>query len=254
MSAVSAGRGALIIQTPEGISFPLLLAGPFTRCLAWAVDMACIMAIAGAADIIFVLLGIISRDLAMAAGTAGSIIISIGYGILLEWKMRGQTMGKRLFSLRVMDAQGLHLKLNQIVMRNILRFVDILPGLYLAGGICSLVTPKAQRLGDLAAGTIVVYQPKIQEPDLDQLLADKYNSLRDYPHLEARLRQRVTPEEAGVALAALLRRDSLAPQARVALFRDLASRFQAMVEFPQQALEGISDERYVRNVVDVIFR
>jgi hypothetical protein len=87
-----------------------------------------------------------------------------------------------------------------------------------------------------------------------QLLAGKYNSLREYPHLEARLRQRVSPGEARLALQSLLRRDRLESRARLELFEELAAHFRALVVFPPEAYEGITAEQYVRNVVDVLFR
>src|SRR5207247_4069309 len=108
-----------------------------------------------------------------------------------------------------MDAQGLRLQFSQIVIRNLLRFVDMLPAFYLLGGIACLASRRAQRLGDFAANTIVGRNAKIQEPDLDKLLAAKLNSLRQCPHLAARLHQRVSPAEARVALQALIRRDEL---------------------------------------------
>jgi hypothetical protein len=85
-------------------------------------------------------------------------------------------------------------------------------------------------------------------------MAGKYNSLRDYPHLEARLRQRVSPREAGLALQALLRRNQLDSQARLDLFEQMAAHFRSLVLFPAEACEGITAEQYVRNVVDVLFR
>ncbi len=146
------------------------------------------------------------------------------------------------------------LQFSQIVIRNLLRFVDMLPAFYLVGGIACLASRRAQRLGDFAANTIVVHNPKIQEPDLDQLLAGKFNSLREYPHLAARLHQRVSAGEARVALQALIRRDELNAQARVELFGEIAAHFRSLVEFPPEATEGITDEQYVRNVVDILFR
>jgi hypothetical protein len=82
----------------------------------------------------------------------------------------------------------------------LLRVVDLLPACYLVGGVACLLSRRAQRLGDLAANTIVVRSRQPPAPDLDQLLAGKFNSLRDYPHLAARLVQRVTPPEAYLAL------------------------------------------------------
>ena len=246
--------GTLLVQTPEGIVFSLMLAGPVTRLLAWAVDMACIGALSSAIGSGFGLLGLLSPDFARGMAVLSYFVIQIGYGIVLEWFWRGQTLGKRLLRLRVMDAQGLRLQFSQIVIRNLLRFVDMLPAFYLVGGIACLASRRAQRLGDFAANTIVVRNPKIQEPDLDQLLAGKFNSLREYPHLAARLHQRVSPGEARVALQALVRRDELNAQARVELFGEIAAHFRSLVEFPPETTEGITDEQYVRNVVDILFR
>jgi hypothetical protein len=153
-----------------------------------------------------------------------------------------------------MDEQGLRLQFSQIVIRNLLRFIDSLPALYLIGGLVCLFNQRAQRLGDFAANTIVTWNPRIFEPNLNQLLEGKYNSFREYPHLEARLRQHVTPREAQIAVQSIIRRDDLESQARVELFRALSSHFQTVVTFPQEATDGISDEQYVRNVIEAIFR
>jgi uncharacterized RDD family membrane protein YckC len=244
----------LTIRTPEGVVFSMLLSSPVTRFLAWAVDLASIAVLSGVIGSVLGILGILGRDLAMAASILAYFMVSIGYGIILEWYWRGQTLGKRLLGLRVMDEQGLRLQFSQIVIRNLLRFVDSLPLFYFVGGLACLLNRRAQRLGDVAASTVVVWTPKISEPDLDQLLADKYNSFRDYPHLEARLRQVVSPQESGISLRALLRRDELDPLARVELFRDIAAHFKSIVEFPQEATDGIPDEQYVRNVVDILYR
>ena len=205
-------------------------------------------------NILLGVLGIISRDLAMATSILGYFIVSIGYGIVTEWYWHGQTLGKRLLRLRVTDVHGLHLRFSQIVIRNLLRFVDSLPLFYLVGGVACLINRRAQRLGDFVANTIVVWSPPVDEPDLDQLLKGKYNSFRQYPHLEARLRQHVSPDEAQVALQALIRRDEFDPRARVRLFSNIVGHFKTIVAFPQEATEGISDEQYVRNLVDALYR
>jgi uncharacterized RDD family membrane protein YckC len=244
----------LSIETPEGIRFSLRLAGPITRFMAWSLDFFCIVAITRILNVIVGTLSVVSHDLASAFSILVYFVTSIGYGMTMEYFWRGQTIGKRLFRLRVMDEQGLSLQFHQVAIRNLLRFVDSLPLFYLVGGLACLITRNAQRLGDMAANTIVVWSPNIPEPDLDQVLMDKYNSFREYPHLEARLRQRVSPHEAGVAFQSLLRRDQLNPVARVELFRDMASHFKAIIPFPQEAVDGISDEQYIRNVVDTLFR
>jgi len=184
----------------------------------------------------------------------GFFVISFGYAMFLEWVWRGQTVGKRALHLRVVDAEGMRLQFNQIVVRNLLRFVDALPVFYFVGGLTCWLNSKCQRLGDIAANTVVIRAPRIAEPDLDQVLAGKFNSLRQFPHLAARLRQNVSPAEANMALNVLLRRDEFDPDARVELFGELAAYFRVKVEFPTEATDGVADEQYLRNVVDVIYR
>ncbi len=243
----------LYIRTPEGITFALLLAGPMVRFLAWAVDFACIFVIMMVISIGIQFTAIVSTDFAQAALVISYFLVSIGYGILCEWYYKGQTLGKRLLSVRVMDVQGLRLQPSQIIIRNLLRFIDSLPLCYLVGGLSCLLSPKAQRLGDLAANTIVIREPKIPRPDLEQLLTHKYNSLRDHPHLVARLRQRTSPREADIAFQALLRRDELDPLSRVDLFTQIASHYKKIIAFPQEVTDGITEEQFVRNVVEVLF-
>jgi len=244
----------LRIRTPEGITFAYQLAGPVARCMAWGVDLVVILGLGQGVSTLFAVFGLVSPDFATALSMIAYFVVSIGYGVFTEWAWRGQTVGKRIMRLRVMDAQGLRLQFHQILMRNLLRFADLLPGCYLVGGVAMLLSRRAQRLGDLAANTVVVHIPKHAEPDLDQLLAGKFNSLREFPHLEARLRQRATPEEARLALQSLVRRDDLEPDSRVRLFADLADHFKNLVAFPTEAIDAMPDEQYIRNVVDILFR
>lgn len=244
----------LRIRTPEGVLFAYALAGPVTRCLAAAIDILCAGVLAGVGGRLLGLAGLINEDLSQALIYLAYFVITIGYSVLLEWSFRGQTVGKKLLRLRVVDAGGLRLQFHQVVLRNLLRFVDMLPAFYLVGGLVSLFNRRGQRLGDLAAGTVVIHQPKQAEPDLDQLLAGKFNSLREHPHLAARLRQHVSPAEARILLQALLRRNAFEPAARVELFAEFAAHFKSLVAFSPDLIEAMPDEQYVRNVVDVLFR
>lgn len=245
---------SLQIRTPEGIVFTQLLAGPVTRFLAWLIDQLCVWLLCILLNLLLGALTVVSAGFATASLLLGFFVISIGYGIALEWAWRGQTVGKRLFHLRVLDGEGLRLQFHQIVVRNLLRFVDSMPLAYFVGGVACWLSPKCQRLGDLAANTVVIRYPRLAEPDLDQLLPGKFNSLRQLPHLAARLRQLVSPAEAAVALQAVARRDELEPAARVELFAALAAHFRAKVSFPAEAIDGVADEQYLRNVVDILYR
>lgn len=244
----------LRIRTPEGIAFAYELAGPVVRCLAWAIDGAVLLAAFLGLSLGFGAVGILSPDLSQAALIAGWFTLSFGYSIAFEWLWRGQTIGKKVLRLRVMDADGLRLQFHQVVMRNLVRVADALPAFYLVGGIACLLSRKAQRLGDLAAGTIVVHHRQRLEPDLEQLLGTKFNSLRAQVHLCARLRQRTCPAEARLALRALMRRDEFEPSDRVRLFGEIATHFKSLVHFPPEVLETLPDEQFIRNVVDILFR
>jgi uncharacterized RDD family membrane protein YckC len=247
-------KARLVIEAPEGVSFSLPLAGPGSRLLALTLDM---MIVAVAANVMskgLSLFSVFSRDLGDALGLVAYFVISTGYGIAMEWAWRGQTVGKRLLSLHVVDANGGRLQVSQIVMRNLVRAVDILPAFYLLGGVVSLCSAKFQRLGDIAAGTVVVRKQELRVPDLENLLGGRFNSMLGYRHLAARLRQRTPPELAALSLEAMLRREDLDPEPRLRLFAELATRFRELVAFPAEAVETLSDEQYVRNAVEIVFR
>ncbi|HEV2447588.1 MAG TPA: RDD family protein, partial [Candidatus Sulfopaludibacter sp.] len=110
----SARLSALAIETPEGVVFRYELATPVTRALAWAVDAAVIGLLSSSAARLSQLAGAAGADFARALAVILYFVISAGYGILLEWRWRGQTLGKRVLGLRVVDAQGLRLQFSQI--------------------------------------------------------------------------------------------------------------------------------------------
>ena len=247
-------RDELRIRTPEGVEFALPLAGPFTRMLAYAIDQAAILMLTAAVQAVLNPLAIFGKDLAEALGIVAFFVLSVAYCALSEWIWRGQTVGKRVLRLRVVDAHGLRLEPSQVIVRNLMRFIDVLPAFYLVGGTACVLSRRRQRLGDLAAGTVVVRSPRLTQPDLDQFLGGKYNSLADSRHLAARLRQKTEPQVAALALEALLRRDDLTPDSRLAVFAELANHFRGLAVYPPEVVEQISDEQYVRNAVQVVYR
>ena len=248
-------QSAVTIQTPEGVSFSLPLAGPVSRFLAWSLDMACLTAGAVVVRMVSFFFGIVSPDISGAFSIVLFFVLNMAYSMLLEWYWNGQTIGKRVMGLRVMDMGGLALQPSQIIIRNLLRAADSLPMLYLLGGTAALLSRFSQRLGDMTAGTVVTAVLKTATPGIDMMAGpNHFNSMGAYPHLAARLRQKTLPEEAALAFQALLRRDELLPESRLALFERLAAHFRQKVAFPEEALTGISDEQYVRNVVALLYR
>lgn len=256
---------SLSIQTPEGVAFQLPLASPISRCLALMIDLGVMLAIA-------LLVNSIARLFAAffySIPVIGEVLMDFGNGLMilfffmlimlystiLEWLWKGKTVGKSLIKLRVVDEQGLNLTLGQIMIRNLFRFVDILPSaFYFIGGMSCLLTKRCQRLGDIAAGTIVIRELAIKQPELGELLDQIDNSFAGLPHLEARLRQNTTPEAGRIALDAILRRNELGDRERLKVFAEIANHFREAVEFPEEITIGLSDEQYVRNVVDSLFR
>ncbi len=242
------------IRTPEGVVFSLLLASPIVRMLAWLIDALAITAATTLLQWLLLMLIVISPDFAFALWFIIGFILTVGYSIAFEWLWNGQTPGKRLLRLRVVDENGLTLHFPQVVVRNLLRFVDQLPVFYFVGGTASLLNSRSQRLGDLAAGTIVVRQPRVAAPDIDEIGGAKYNSFSQYPYLEARLCSLITPREASLAASALMRRNEFEDTARLTVFRELAAHFQGLVKFPPEVTDDISDEQYVRNVVCSVYK
>jgi len=246
-------RNSLTISSSDQVSFSIPLAGPMSRFLAWVIDIGALMVTLSLTNTLVVFLGFISTDLAQAVLIGANFIFMFGYGIVLEWFWRGQTIGKRYMGLRVMDEQGLKLRFEQVALRNLLRVVDRLPVMYMVGGLSALGTQRNQRLGDIAAGTIVTYTPKTEIPDVGDILEHKYNSLRKHPHLEARLRKNTPPQAAALAVDAISRRAELDGDERIEVFHDFAEYFRGLVTFPDEDVMGISDEQYVRNVLDSLY-
>lgn len=256
---------SLEIRTPEGVHFQIPIASPFSRCLALAVDFAVVLALTLVIGQVIAIFRIslssvpVIGDVISDFGTGAMILVQFltftFYGMITEWLWSGQTVGKRMFRLRVLDERGLALGLKQIVIRNLFRMLDILPStFYLIGSISCLVTRRCQRVGDIAAGTIVTREAAPPTPDIREALERGENSFATQPHLEARLRQKVRPEEARVALDAVNRRDELEPRHRLEVFGQLADYFRELSDFPDEITTGLSDEQYVRNVVDTLFR
>lgn len=240
----------LVIVTPEGISLPLALAGPGSRFIALFIDTLFISVIAGAIARVSGILSIFSPEFKMAFVMIAGLVTGWVYFITFEWRFRGQTPGKRLFRLRVIDKDGFQLKPEQIVLRNLFRTIDTLPLFYLLGGLVCMFSKKYQRTGDMIAATVVIYDRHFIPPRTEQISPDKFNSFYQYPHLISRARQQITPAESAMLLKALLRRDRLIPGRRVSLYGELAGYFKSIVMFPG---ENISDEQYLRNLLGILY-
>ena len=91
------------------------------------------------------------------------VLLDLGYFVVLE-AMFGATLGKQLMRVKVVRLDGTPLTAGAVIVRNVLRIVDFLPLAYVLGGILVLTTAGAQRLGDVAGGTAVVYRHRARAP------------------------------------------------------------------------------------------
>ncbi len=235
------------ITTPEGVSFHLTLAGPPVRIAAALVDYGLMGALFSAFTR---LSGPLGLPLAFLVFALGPIL----YGGLFEWFWRGQTPGKRLLHLRVLDAEGLRLEWRQVATRNLARVLDNVLPFYLLGGLVALANARMRRIGDLLASTLVVRETPVPVPAAGALASPKYNSLLADPGYIYRLRRGVRPQEAGLLLDALLARPRLEPEARLRLYRELADYFAARSACPEPLRAGLSDESFLRDAADIVFR
>ncbi len=139
-------------QTPEGIELSLSLAGPMARGMAWIIDFAIRV---GLYFILAIIVGLL--------GGLGTAIILISL-FIIEWFYpvffevhNGMTPGKKVMGLQVVHDDGTPVSWTSSLLRNLIRCIDLLPLFYMAGFITMLLNPRFKRLGDIAAGTLVVY-------------------------------------------------------------------------------------------------
>jgi uncharacterized RDD family membrane protein YckC len=150
--------GELVIATPERVSFDYQVAGLGTRALAQLLDLLIVTGI-----IIAVLFFAFAVGTVTGSDTAANLIIILGLFVVVfgyfwisEALWSGQTVGKKVFRLRAVGDRGEPLTFVQAGIRNVVRIVDFLPYGYGVGMVVLFVNGKGKRLGDLAAGTIVV--------------------------------------------------------------------------------------------------
>lgn len=142
------------IETPEGIDLPLRPAGLPPRALAFAFDLGVRGIIMGILLVPLALLG----NIGIGLGSLLLFLVSWWYMVLFEVLNQGCSPGKQVMGLRVVHDDGTPIGWSGSLIRNLLRFVDMLPFGYFLGAISCLQHSHFKRLGDLAAGTLVVYR------------------------------------------------------------------------------------------------
>lgn len=142
-----------VVETPEGVELALRVAGPVPRALAWSIDF--LIRVAAYIGLLLALAPLGRLGLGLLA-----IAVFVGewwYPVLFEVYDHGRTPGKRALRLRVLHENGTPVGWSAALVRNLLRAVDFLPLFYGLGLAAMLVSRDFKRLGDLAAGTVVVH-------------------------------------------------------------------------------------------------
>ncbi len=153
-------------ELAEGVEIHLRIAGPYVRSLAYLLDLLIRVGISLFAYFILMALGkIIGFTVVRGLSMLLMFFLMFFYYILFEAGKRGATPGKRAMGLRVVDISGAPISFGQSFIRNMLRFADGMPFFSYGFGLLStLLTKRFQRLGDLLANTVVVYDRLPQMP------------------------------------------------------------------------------------------
>ena len=144
--------------TPERVQFRYPLAGPFRRAISYLIDCTVLAVMIVIGWIVSTLLTF-GTEAGVGSALALMFVLVWGYGAFCEGFFNGRTIGKRALGLRVVTTQGVPITGSQAMIRNLIGSVDgPLPFVYLPGLISIFLTSKFQRLGDLAAGTMVIVE------------------------------------------------------------------------------------------------
>ena len=236
------------VTTPEQVCFSYKLAGLFTRAMAYLIDTVAMVAI------------IIGEVFLCAAvpGVFGIVLLLLmifatflGYFIVFEALWSGQTPGKRAMHIRVMNASGGRLSITNVVIRNLIRVVDMLPVLMFLGGVVAFIDPSHRRLGDMAANTIVIRDQKIGLPKSVVRREGRHSSFRADPALRSRIVARIGRAERDLIIDLTLRRDQLDTPVRERMFADLAAHCRGLLGLEDKN-EYLSDEQTVINIALIL--
>ncbi len=233
----------LRVKTPESIAFSYELAGLGSRFLAVAIDVALQTLV-----MIGIIWGVVYAGTHMSAAAmrdasrAGKFeeslaiafiitiifVIYFGYFIIFETFWNGQTPGKKLMGLRVVRDGGYPADFASIAIRNVIRVGEAVAGLYAISAVVALMSPENKRLGDMAAGTLVVRDTA----------AAKLAAILDEPPDAARPIM-LTAEERSLIDLFVVRRQGMAPENRAVMAARIAQRVRPRVS---RDLQQLSDE------------
>lgn len=222
----------LTIGTPENVSFGYPIAGIGSRFVAALVDTSLIillqLVVYTAAFLLLIIMGAVNAvaDMDVAESVvswllAGFTLIAFlffwGYYIFFEILWNGQSPGKRLMQLRVVRVDGGAVGLTESIIRNLIRLVDFLPASYGLGVVVMFLNVQSRRLGDMAAGTLVVHDRFIYTLDslAQRPLADVNRYWENLPPVNLPLHL-LQPDDMRLLEELLQREPTLLPRERLA--------------------------------------
>ncbi len=208
----------ITLSAPEGIELQIVLAGAASRFIAGTIDLVLQLCLLTAAAVVS--LAVIGGGVGVAVFAMAAFTSLYLYFVLFEVLASGRTPGKRMTHLRVVREGGGPVDLPASAIRNLLRLIDSIPGPYLVGILSIVVTKRNQRLGDLAASTLVIREPAKSRP----VTAPTEAGTRIEWDVSA-----VRPEELAAVRRFLERRDSLDARARQELAQRLEQGLRAKV-------------------------
>ncbi|MBK7838821.1 MAG: RDD family protein [Candidatus Obscuribacter sp.] len=246
------------ISTPENVDLHLELAGIGNRLLAQlldalvqlAVGLLVVIAALAAACIVFAM-GLDSNAKNLAYSVIALVVILLlffmqgAYFIILEGAWKGQTPGKKMAEIRVIEQNGQPIGWSASLFRNLLRYAD---NFLVVGMVVMLIDNKERRLGDLAAGTLVIRERK---PDMTDSAIKINPRVANKPELAAMDVGLVSPVEYDLLADYLKRRKSLTKQSRPLVARQLSDHFQSKMQSPdldRQDGKYEADEDYLEAI------
>ncbi len=225
------------VVTPEAVAVSLDVAGLGSRMIAALIDLTIQAGAMLAVTIILAGIGL-QRGPVTVTLIILLFVILWGYYPLLEGLSGGRTPGKRAQRLRVVRTDGQPVTVSAVLVRNVVRIVDLLPGSYAVGALSILLTKQSQRLGDLVAGTLVVREVAPPVPAALPPPGTDTASMVDVAGLGER--------DYALVRAFLERRDGLDANARTALAAEIARAIRARVG--ESGGARVSDEQLLEAV------
>jgi uncharacterized RDD family membrane protein YckC len=237
----------VIIDTPEQVQLEFPLAGVGSRFMALFVDtliqfvavilLLIALAILGAGFSLTPELGKWMLALYIFLG----FLVYWGYFAIFETVWKGQTPGKRQAGIRVIRDSGREITIKEAIGRNLLRSIDMLPGVYAVGVTSIFVSPQNKRLGDYVAGTVVVHD---RAPEESQTF---WNTRADADASFAGI-ENISPEEIQMIETFLLRRLDLPPNVREQSAKRIADHLCAKLQ------AGDEQKRDLENFLELVVR